>query len=208
MQLRYQLLWRRSRPWFSVCGGDRLNTTFDFPVSRDPQLRFVGIAAVVLALCFGSSALARSPATDAAGGMSLCVHSCFSPFLTADTAKRAFNMAHPRHDFFDLDPVSDVAPSPATGDVTPGADRRCKVAFDGDYCARASEAAMSALAQEGILTKADVTETDARAATDGTALPAARQLNPTRIAVEHVGTRPGPDGIGTFVTVERLRPQQ
>ncbi|NNL18663.1 MAG: hypothetical protein HKP37_07990, partial [Boseongicola sp.] len=77
-----------------------------------------------------------------------------------------------------------------------------------DYGVRAAEAAMTALAQEGILTEADLPQTHEGAATDGTALLAARQLNPRRIAVVHVGTRPGPDGIETFMNVERLRPQQ
>ena len=185
-----------------------MSTTFDFSMSPGAQLGFMAIAAVLMALGFGSSALARSPATDATGGMSVFADNCFSPFLTAAKAKRAFNLANLRHDFYDLDPFSDVAPSPARGDVTPGTDRRCEIAFNGDYGARAAEAAVTALAQEGILTEAGLPETHARAATDGTALLAARQLNPTRIAVVHVGTRPGPDGIETFMTVERLRPQQ
>ncbi|WP_254796861.1 hypothetical protein [Sulfitobacter albidus] len=43
-------------------------------------------------------------------------------------------------------------------------------------------------------------------AQDGTTFIAARQLNPKRIAVVQVGTRPGPNGTETFVSVERLDP--
>ncbi|MBT8413103.1 MAG: succinyl-CoA synthetase subunit beta [Boseongicola sp.] len=163
---------------------------------------------LAMALLAAGAVDARSPGSDATGGMTLFADNCFSPFLTAAKAKRAFNLANLRHDFYDLDPFSDVAPSPATSDVTPGTDRRCEVAFDGDYGARAAERAVTALAQEGILTEAALPETHEGAAMDGTILLAARQLNPKRIAVVHVGTRPGPDGIETFMTVERLRPQQ
>ena len=172
------------------------------------RVKITPVAVVAAALMVVGAAEARSPQTDATGGMSQFADNCFSPFLTAARAKRVFNLANLRHDFYDLDPFSDVAPSPAMGNVTPGTDRRCEVAFDGDYGARAAEAAVTALAQEGILIEADLPTTNADAATGGTVLLAARQLNPQRIAVVHVGTRPGPDGIETFMTVERLRPQQ
>ncbi|SMX22812.1 hypothetical protein [Boseongicola aestuarii] len=167
-------------------------------------------AGTVLAVTFLTAGTvdARSPGTDATGGMAVFADNCFSPFLTAAKARRAFNLANLRYDFYDLDPFSDVEPSPASGSVTPGTDRRCEVAFDGDYGARAAERAATALAQEGILTEAALPPTHADTATVGTVLLAARQLNPQRIAVVHVGTRPGPDGIETFMTVERLRPQQ
>ena len=174
---------------------------------RHTRLAAAGLVLAVV-LTGGAPANARSPGSDATGGMSLFADNCFSPFLTAAKAKRAFNLANLRYDFYDLDPFSEVEPSPASGDVTPGTDRRCEVAFDGDYGARAAEMAVTALAQEGILTEAALPPTHAEAATDGTVLLAARRLNPQRIAVVHVGTRRGPDGIETFMTVERLRPQQ
>lgn len=168
----------------------------------------LGAAVLAAALLVAGPATARSPATDATGGMTLFGDNCFSPFMTAAKARRTFNLANLRYDFYDLDPFSDVAPSPATADVTPGTDRRCEVAFNGDYGARAAEAAVVALIAEGILTPADLPDTHVDARMSGTTLLAARQLNPTRLAVVHVGTRPGPDGIETFMTVERLRPQQ
>jgi len=72
----------------------------------------------------------------------------------------------------------------------------------------AVEAVATALSQEGVLTEVDLPNTHEGARTSGTALLAARQLNPTRIAVVHVGTRPGATGFETFMNVERLRPQQ
>ncbi len=169
----------------------------------------LGTAAFAAVVTIGAaSAGARSPETDARGAMSAFANNCFSPFMTAAKAGRAFGLANLRHDFYDLEPFSDVAASPAMGSVTPGTDRRCEVAFNGDYGARAVEIAITALAQEGILRDAPLPETHSTARTTGTALLAARQLNPTRVAVVHVGTRPGPAGIETFMTVERLRPQQ
>ena len=35
---------------------------------------------------------------------------------------------------------------------------------------------------------------------------AAVQLNPNRIAVTQIGTRPGPNGVETYLSVERLTP--
>jgi hypothetical protein len=43
---------------------------------------------------------------------------------------------------------------------------------------------------------------------DGTEFVAARYLNPNRIAVVQVGTRLGPNGIETFINVERLQPSE
>lgn len=195
--------------WHHRLGGARVGRVCN---ARSGGCSMAKLGSLVTALSLGAMlaapAFARSPATDATGGMSVFADNCFSPFLTADRARRAFNLANLRHDFYDLDPFSDVEPSPAMGDVTPGTDRRCEVAFDGDYGTRAAERAVTALAQEGILTEAALPSTHETASTDGTVLLAARQLNPTRIAVVHVGTRPGPYGIETFMTVERLRPQQ
>ena len=193
-------------------GWDTWRRHFDLSAGGNGYGRRAWIAAMTVAVCLASGlsgpAAARSPASDATGGMSLFGDNCFSPFLTAGKARRAFNLANLRHDFYDLDPFSDVAPSPAKGSVTEGTDRRCEVAFDGDYGARAADAAVVALIREGILTPADLPDTHDTARLPGTTLLAARQLNPNRIAVVHVGTRPGPDGIETFMTLERLRPQQ
>ena len=195
--------------WHFEHGGIGVSRARDSDSGFRAMARLSGfVAALGLGAVLAAPASARSPATDATGGMSLFADHCFSPFLTAAKAKRAFNLANLRHDFYDLDPFSDVEPSPASGDVTPGTDRRCEVAFDGDYGTRAAEAAVTALSQERILTEAGLPAMHEGAAMDGTVLLAARQLNPARIAVAHVGTRPGPNGIETFMTVERLRPQQ
>ena len=130
---------------------------------------------------------------------------CFSPFLTAAKAETALRTPGVRVDFYDLDPFSSVLPSPVVGrPATPGTDRRCEIAFDGDHRAIAVKAAVEALKSEGIVSEADLPQTHTK--TGGTALLAARQLNPKRIAVVHVGTRPGPSGPETFMTVERLIP--
>ncbi|UWR24227.1 succinyl-CoA synthetase subunit beta [Sulfitobacter sp. S190] len=128
---------------------------------------------------------------------------CFSPFLTAATA--ADRLAPARVDFYDTRPFSSADPSPATGRAaTPGTDRRCEVAFDGAHIQTGIEGVTTGLAQEGIDTPADVPADFA--AQPGTTFIAARQLNPTRIAVVQVGTRPGPDGVETYLNVERLDP--
>ncbi|MDF1728309.1 MAG: succinyl-CoA synthetase subunit beta [Sulfitobacter sp.] len=135
--------------------------------------------------------------------MQLFADNCFSPFMTADKARRTFALSGASYDFYDLDPFSDVAPSPVTGRAaTPGADRRCEIAFAGDHADRAAEVAVAALEGEGILTQAEV---PARyTANEGTALLAARRLTPRRVAVVHVGTRAAAEGTETFMRVERL----
>jgi len=133
---------------------------------------------------------------------------CFSPFMTAARADEVLASTGARVDFYDLDPFSNAAPSPVSGrPATPGTDRRCEVAFDGEYAELAASAATTGLSMEGIVDQAPLP--DRYSQTEGTALLAARQLNPRRIAVVHVGTRPGPDGpdgIETFLFVERLMP--
>ncbi len=130
---------------------------------------------------------------------------CFSPFLTGVTAAAAITPTGARHDFYDLDPFSDVAPSTGA-DIAPGTDRRCEVAFDGDHGLAAAETAAAGLDAEGIRTLAPLPATHAGSALPGTTLLAARALNPGRVAVVHTGTRPGPNGTETFLTVERLTP--
>ena len=171
-------------------------------------MRWAKLATAAVAAMAPAAAYARSPETDARGAMSAFANNCFSPFLTTAKAERAFGLTNLRYDFYDLEPFSDTEPSPAKGDVAADTDRRCEVSFSGDYAARAAETAIAALSQEGILTEAPLPSTYKAAHTSGTALLAARQLNPQRVAVVHVGTRPGPDGVETFMNVERLRPQK
>ncbi|WP_055083294.1 hypothetical protein [Jannaschia donghaensis] len=131
---------------------------------------------------------------------------CFSPYLTPARVKSEIASTGARVDFYDLNPFSDVAPTPGTA-ITPGTDRRCEVTFDGRHGDAAAEVATSALQAEGITAGTPVPATHANAALPGTTLLAARALNPTRIAVVHTGTRPGPNGVETFLSVERLTPQ-
>ena len=153
-------------------------------------------------LTLASAASAATPAEQAARAFG---NHCFSPFLTAEKARAAFAGVPARVEFYDLDPFSSAAPSPVTGRAaTDGTDRRCEVAFDGDYSADAGAAVIAALDAEGIRQNASVPA--GFVATPGTHILAARQLNPRRVAVVHVGTRPGPNGIETFMNVERLRP--
>ncbi len=160
------------------------------------------VATLLLCAAFGTSALAES-ADDAIAAFA---KHCFSPFLTAKTADAVLAVSGARIEFYDLRPFSVAAVSPVTGRAaTPGTDRRCEVATDGDHSAPAVAATLAALEREGISEEAALP--DGRAATDGTALLAARYLNPQRIAVVHVGTRDGPNGLETFLNVERLYPQ-
>ena len=128
---------------------------------------------------------------------------CFSPFLTAE---RAAEVLPARHDFYDLRPFSGSNPvsEPQVRAATPGTDRRCEVAFDGSSVEAAVQTIAAALDREGIRQTADV-PADFPVQT-GAEFTAARQLNPRRIAVVQVGTRPGPNGLETFMNVERLDP--
>ena len=167
------------------------------------------VACVALMSIFAASAsIARSPSTDARAGIDAFASNCFSPRLTADKAAEVFNFANVRHDFYDLDPFTSAAPSFAKGAVTPGTDRRCEVSFYGDFAQDAVTAVAARLLSEGIRTPADVPATHEKLRTSGTALLAARRLNPRKIAVVHVGTRTGPNGLETFLNVERLRSPQ
>ncbi|MEO9824652.1 MAG: succinyl-CoA synthetase subunit beta [Paracoccaceae bacterium] len=162
------------------------------------------LASVAVVLAYAGTAHARSPQIAADAGIGAFVANCFSPFMTAEKAKSRFDQPDIRYDFYDLDPFSNVAPSPASGSVTEGTDRRCEVAFDHDYAAMAADAVVVQLTKEGITKEAAVPAN--YQASDGTALLAARMLNPKRKAVVHVGTRPGPSGTETFMFVERLLP--
>lgn len=138
--------------------------------------------------------------------ISAFAENCFSPFLTAERAVAQIAAPDIRHDFYDLDPFSaanDVSP-PTGRAATPGTDRRCEVAFDGAAVDAARQAVLDALAREGITRMASVPDDFPRAA--GAEVVAARFLNPRRIAVVQIGTRPGPNGVETFLNVERLEP--
>lgn len=162
------------------------------------------LGAALAALTLGMPALARAPQLAADAGIRAFVDNCFSPFMTAEKAQVVFDQPDVRYDFYDLDPFSNVAPSPALGHVTDGTDRRCEIAFDHDYSRIAAQAVVVQLAKEGITKEAAVPAT--YQANDGTVLLAARMLNPRRKAVVHVGKRPGPSGVETFMIVERLLP--
>lgn len=159
-----------------------------------------------LLLLSAGAAIARSPLTDARAGISAFSNHCFSPFLTSEKAAENFGYANVRYDFYDLDPFTNADPSPAKDRAaTPGTDRRCEVSFAGDYTADAITAVAAGLLHEGITSEVDVPDTHQALHTDGTVFLAARRLNPQKIAVVHVGTRPGAQGIETFLNVERMR---
>lgn len=161
----------------------------------------------IATLVFASLPTGAQANPQRAAMLSAFAQNCFSPFLTAETAKAAIRPTGARLEFYDLAPFSGGAPSPVTGRApTPGTDRRCEVAFDGAYGEDAAAVAVDALAAEGIRTEAPLPDTHADAELAGTSLLAARYLNPNRIAVVHTGTRPGPNGTETFLTVERLEP--
>lgn len=152
---------------------------------------------MMLGMMIGAPVTASEAARDA-----FAAH-CFSPFLTAQIAG---DVLPESHDFYDLRPFRATNPmSPAQGrPVTPGTDRRCEVAFDGPAVAAGVATMTDALAGEGITRQADVPEDFILQ--PGTEFAAARHLNPRRIAVVQVGTRPGPNGVETFMNVERLTP--
>ncbi len=188
-------------------------THIDAKVSDGPSPMGAGLWAglhvaamvVMLALAVGSARADTGPAMEAA--TDAFAQNCFRPTLTAELAAERLAVPGARFDFYDLNPWRDVAVSPAVERApTPGTDRRCEVAFDGDCAQSAVTAALNALDAERIRTEAALPATHTDAALPGTALLAARQLNPTRIAVVHVGTRPGPNGTETVLNVERLWP--
>ncbi|MEL7117334.1 MAG: succinyl-CoA synthetase subunit beta [Pseudomonadota bacterium] len=162
-----------------------------------------GGAVLALAMLFWTTP-SGADASTAAAGMDRFSKNCFSPRMTGARAAEVFSGAGLRYDFYDLDPfLGSNAPTPATkAPVTEGTDRRCEVSFDGNHASDAVRAVTRALTRERIQTEVAVPAT--YAATEGTALLAARRLSPLKIAVVHVGTRPGPNGIETFMNVERI----
>lgn len=165
----------------------------------------VGMAAVIMAGSATHGAAQDAGLATAQAASEAFASHCFSPFMTAERAAEVLAATSVRVDFYDLDPFSNAAPSPVTGRAaTRGTDRRCEVAFDGDHADLAASAAVAGLQMEGIDDVAPVPDRYRR--TDGTELLGARFLNPRRIAVVHVGTRPGPNGPETFLFVERMTP--
>lgn len=159
----------------------------------------------LVALLGAGSAVAAQDAN--AVGKAFADH-CFSPYLTAQTARDTLSPSGARIEFYDLRPFSSAAPSPVTGRArTPGTDRRCEVAFDGADIDKALGWLETGLEQEGLLNKqAEVPL--GFVPQDGAVRIAAAQLNPNRVAVVQVGTRTGPNGDETFMNVERLVPTQ
>ena len=168
------------------------------------RMKAVGLAALALAV-MATEVFARSPASVARAGIDAFTSNCFSPRMTAETAANALGLANVSHDFYDLDPFTSAAPSPAKTSPTPGTDRRCEVSFPGDFAQDAVTAVAARLLREGITEPASVPAIHEDLRSRGTVLLAARRLNPQKIAVVHVGTRPGANGIETFLNVERLR---
>lgn len=165
------------------------------------------VVMVALALSAARAEAAEHDAESAVADQAMASFAahCFSPFLTAETAAERLAAPGVRVAFYDLRPFSDVAISPVVGRAaTPGTDRRCEVAFDGAHGVAAAAVAVAALDAEGITDPAPLPE--GQVALPGTELLAARFLNPARIAVVHVGDRPGPAGVETFLTVERMAP--
>ena len=163
---------------------------------------------VALIASLGCAAgIAAAGTTVSSKAMQSFADNCFSPLLTAEKAARHLKITGMRTEFYDLNPFSSAAPSPVIGRAaTAGTDRRCEVAFDGDHAQQAAKTAVDTLRAEGIVTPADLPAS--YLTTEGTELLAARQLNPRRKAIVHVGTRQRPNGVETFMTVERLTPSE
>lgn len=160
-----------------------------------------------LGLCLaGLGAWPAAAAQDAeAVGRAFAQH-CFSPYMTAQTAQDALSPSGARIDFYDLRPFSSAAPSSVTGRAaTPGTDRRCEVAFDGTALETADHWVITGLTQERLLARQIDVPADFPLSPNTTKA-AAVQLNPNRIAVTQIGTRLGPNGVETYMNVERMIP--
>lgn len=135
--------------------------------------------------------------------MTAFAENCFRPTMTAARAETRLGLPGQRYDFYDTDPFTSADPSPATTRAaTPGTDRRCEVSFDGAQTDAAIAAVAAGLEAEGIRTPADVPANFEQI--PGATFVGARRLNPRKIAVVQVGTRPGPNGTETYMNVERL----
>lgn len=175
--------------------------------SIQQHLPILGIAAFV-AVAAGCASAAQTPnVADLAQSAFASV--CTNPGQTAavvdarmraHVAGRGGNGLPFAVDFYDttLGDVSDT--------ITPGTNRRCEVAFSGNHTDDATQTLLTAM--QGPPVFGTITDMpDGFTATDGTHFIQARLLNArgTR-AVVHVGTRTGPQGLETFINVERLAP--
>ena len=163
------------------------------------------IIAIAAFVVIAATRAQAQDAGNAAVSSAAFAGNCFSPFLTAELAAGLVTPDR-RVDFYDLRPFrpSNPVAEPQGRAVTPGTDRRCEVAFDGANVAAGIMGAVSGLRAEGIDSVVEVPADFP--AQPGTQFIEARQLNPNRIAVVQVGTRPGPNGLETFINVERLVP--
>lgn len=166
-------------------------------------VRSILATGLVLGLC--APATAQNPVTMAMVGATFIAH-CFSPYLTAQKAQDAIGPTGARVEFYDLDPFSTAAPSPVTGRAaTPGTDRRCEVSVDGEMDDSGAKWIVTGLRREGLHDRVTDVPTGFTEQ-PGATFVAAAQLNPNRIAVVQAGTRPGPNGPETYMSVERLTP--
>ncbi len=167
------------------------------------EFTFLSASMAALLLGIGPS-LAAENLADRAGAA--FADNCFSPFLTAKTARPKITPTGARLDFYDLRPFSDAEPSPVTGRApTLGTDRRCEVAFDGAKTDEAQSWVLRGVEQERLKDRLIAVPKDF-ALLPTTRHAAAVQLNPDRVAVTQVGKRAGPNGTETYMSVERLIP--
>ena len=163
---------------------------------------------VSYSICALAALIGSASAQEAYGASSAIkafADNCFNPYLTAETAKSKFASSGARVYFYDLHPFSAAQASFASGRaITQDTDRRCEVSFDGIHTNAGIKGVKTGLSQEGLTKNFDVPGGFPKL--QGTEFIAARQLNPNRAAVVQVGTRQGPNGIETFINVERLIP--
>lgn len=92
-----------------------------------------------------------------------------------------------------------LEPAPGTPDHV---ERRCEVAFDGDHAERAVAQVQASMTKPPVF-GTSIPLSEPYAPDSGTAYLDARELLRDRVAVVHIGTRPGPE---TFIRVDRLPP--
>ncbi|QFT58971.1 hypothetical protein FIU94_09045 [Sulfitobacter sp. THAF37] len=92
---------------------------------------------------------------------------------------------------------------PRPADAPEGVERRCEVAFDGDYTVEAIAALRAQMARPPVF-GTPIPLPDTHTATTDTALIEGRELLRGRVAVVHVGIRNAPDAPVTFMSVDRL----
>jgi len=111
---------------------------------------------IITCACISIASFAVAGTSVPSKAMRGFASTCFSPYLTAEKATTRLGIDGVRVEFYDLDPFSNVAPSPVTGRAAMvGTDRRCEVAFDGNHAVQAAKAAVDALTSQGIVTPAE-----------------------------------------------------